>query len=343
MAVAVADPLAHAVEVLKDTLYFAPGLRRPPEQQRSAAAAAAKPRVYEPFFADFGPLNFGHDASTTHKRVVHYTSSDPHKIANAAVLVGCFLVLERDLPPRVAYEPLSRFAPYAPFRDPGVGQSGFDLTVLHCLEAVQRAKSAGWLNLKTFNAQEYEFYEQVENGDLNWIVPKKLLAFSGPSARRAEFYGYRSLVPEDYIQYFKQSGVCAVVRLNKRVYDRRRFADHGLRHYDLYFPDGRQDTTCMHPNTCGAFTFCVQHTCPSESLLRRFLELAESETGALAVHCKHYGFTATEAIGYLRIMRPGMVIGPQQQFLQSMQEIMRAEVLHTHTRTHARDKYVLAG
>jgi hypothetical protein len=27
---------------------------------------------------------------------------------------------------------------------------------------------------------------QVENGDLNWIVPNKLLAFSGPSSRRLE-------------------------------------------------------------------------------------------------------------------------------------------------------------
>lgn len=30
-----------------------------------------------------------------------------------------------------------------------------------------------------------------------------------------------------------------MVRLNRKAYDRRRFADHGLAHYDLYFPDGR--------------------------------------------------------------------------------------------------------
>ncbi len=27
---------------------------------------------------------------------------------------------------------------------------------------------------------------QVKNGDLNWMVPGKLVAFSGPSARRLE-------------------------------------------------------------------------------------------------------------------------------------------------------------
>jgi cell division cycle 14 len=27
---------------------------------------------------------------------------------------------------------------------------------------------------------------------------------------------------------------------------------------------------------------------------------------------KHYGFTSAEVIGFLRIMRPGSVLGPQQ-------------------------------
>ena len=30
---------------------------------------------------------------------------------------------------------------------------------------------------------------------------------------------------------------------------------------------------------------------------------------------KHFGFTARETLGWLRIVRPGSVIGPQQQFL----------------------------
>ena len=72
-------------------------------------------------------------------------------------------------------------------------------------------------------------------------------------------------------------------------YDRQRFVDGGFEHVDLYFPDG---------------------TCPPDTILRNFLALAESEAGALAVHCKaglgrtgsliacfimkHYGFTAEE-------------------------------------------------
>lgn len=40
----------------------------------------------------------------------------------------------------------------------------------------------GWFVPSTFNVQAYEFYEKVEHGDMNWIVPDKFLAFAGPSA-----------------------------------------------------------------------------------------------------------------------------------------------------------------
>jgi hypothetical protein len=58
---------------------------------------------------------------------------------------------------------------------------------------------------------------QVENGDLNWILPGKLLAFSGPAARPTDYVGFRAMVPEDYWEYFRRRGIQAIVRLNKKV------------------------------------------------------------------------------------------------------------------------------
>lgn len=86
-------------------------------------------------------------------------------------------------------------------------------------QGTEKAKEVGFINFQdnSFDVREYEYYEQVEHGDLNWIVPGKFLAFSGPSNKRTEYYGYRSLVPEDYIQYFKHKHVTGVVRLNKKV------------------------------------------------------------------------------------------------------------------------------
>ena len=80
---------------------------------------------------------------------------------------------------------------------------------------------------------------------------------------------------------------------------------------------------------------------PSEQIIRQFLELSESDPGLIAVHCKaglgrtgtliamylmkHYGFTSAEVIGYLRIMRPGSVLGPQQFFLKQWERPMWAQ------------------
>ncbi len=112
------------------------------------------------------------------------------------------------------------------------------------------------------------------------------------------------------MEYFNDNNVTAVVRLNKKMYEASQFTEHGIRHHDLYFPDG---------------------SCPSDEIRDHFLHLAETEPGALAVHCKaglgrtgvliccymikHYGFTAEEAMGYIRVCRPGSVLGPQQNYL----------------------------
>jgi cell division cycle 14 len=283
--------------------------------------------VYEPFFADFGPLNLActyrfcwklhgllKEADEQNQCVFFWCSAEPKKKSNAAVLVGAYLVLFGGVEAEAAYQTLSRFQPFMPFRDPTCGISTYHLSVYDCIQAISKAQKLDWIDFNNFRLDEYEYFEQVKNGDLNWMVPGKLVAFSGPSARRLEIYGYRTLVPEDYVEYFQRVGVSGIIRLNRRVYERRRFTDHGLSHYDLYFPDG---------------------SCPPERIVKRFLEIVEGTSGALAVHCKaglgrtgvligcyimkHYKFTCNEALGYLRIVRPGSVIGPQQHFLRDIQ------------------------
>ncbi|XP_045442797.1 dual specificity protein phosphatase CDC14A isoform X5 [Pipistrellus kuhlii] len=157
-------------------------------------------------------------------------------------------------------------------------------------------------------------YARVENGDFNWIVPGKFLAFSGPHPKSKIENGYPLHAPEAYFPYFKKHNVTAVVRLNKKIYEARRFTDAGFEHYDLFFTDG---------------------STPSDSILRRFLSICESTEGAIAVHCKaglgrtgtligcyvmkHYRFTHAEVISWIRICRPGSIIGPQQHFLEEKQ------------------------
>ncbi|KAJ3041672.1 Dual specificity protein phosphatase cdc14a, partial [Rhizophlyctis rosea] len=119
---------------------------------------------------------------------------------------------------------------------------------------------------------------------------------------------------DDLIRYMLEHNVRTIVRLNNKIYDRKKFGDAGIDHVEMYFPDG---------------------TTPPDGILKRFLDLCENRAGPIAVHCKaglgrtgtliaayfmkHYKFTASEVISYLRIVRPGSVVGPQQNYLQSMQ------------------------
>lgn len=249
--------------------------------------------------------------------------------------MGALCVLRLGQGADESYRPLLPLKPFAPFRDASCGQSTYHLTVLDCMRGLQRARDARLLNFADppeeeevarphrldmpFDCGAYEYYERVENGDLNWVVPGKLIAFSGPHARRAQWSGYQSLAPEDYWAPFKSFGVTAIIRLNKRLYDRRRFTEGGFRHHDLFFPDG---------------------ACPTPAIVDRFCALVEAEPGCVAVHCKaglgrtgvliglylqkHFGFSANEALGYLRITRPGSVIGPQQHFLRDWERRMWA-------------------
>jgi len=60
------------------------------------------------------------------------------------------------------------------------------------------------------------------------------------------------------IHYFKLNNVTAIIRLNNRLYDKKSFTDKGIKHYDLYFPDGSN---------------------PPEHIIRRFWDICENNPG----------------------------------------------------------------
>lgn len=74
--------------------------------------------VYENYYSDFGPLNLGCvykycrilneklKVYLNKQIIVHYTSIEPKKKANAAFLLGCYGVLYLSLHPRDALKPL---------------------------------------------------------------------------------------------------------------------------------------------------------------------------------------------------------------------------------------------
>lgn len=53
--------------------------------------------------------------------------------------------------------------------------------IYDCLKGLEYGIKLRFFDVRNFNLRDYEFYERVENGDLNWIIPNKFIAFSGPS------------------------------------------------------------------------------------------------------------------------------------------------------------------
>ena len=278
--------------------------------------------MYDPFNEDFGPLSLAQvhkyvrelvrllvDPKYKNIKLYHFCSDKYDKQANSAFLMGCFMMIVLKLKSEHIWQ---TFTPYhnifVPFRDASYGDCFYPCSIHQCWEGLEFAMKLGWYNFKTFDNKEYEYYERLENGDLNWIIPGKFVAFMGPSDHPPiSFEGDRlGNTPEDYIEVFKHFGVTRVIRLNEKKYDERAFVDNGINHSDLFFIDG---------------------SVPPPNIVQDFFKIADNEPGAMAIHCKaglgrtgtliglyamkHFKFPAAAFIGWIRIARPGSILGPQ--------------------------------
>lgn len=177
-------------------------------------------------------------------------------------------------------------------------------------------------------------------GDFNWVTPN-FIAFASPQhqpvtpipvntpeyaalpSTASEVLSSKLPVPfKNVLTHFSSRDVGLVVRLNSELYCPSYFTALGINHIDMIFEDG---------------------TCPPLPLVRRFIKMAHEmitvQKKSIAVHCKaglgrtgcligayliyRHGFTANEIIAFMRFMRPGMVVGPQQHWLHLNQGAFR--------------------
>uniref|UniRef100_A0A5K3F4M3 protein-tyrosine-phosphatase n=2 Tax=Mesocestoides corti TaxID=53468 RepID=A0A5K3F4M3_MESCO len=315
--------------IIRDRFYFAINNVVPPSSLNVHIFSIDEELIYENFYSDFGPFNLAQiyrycrkvnkklkTSSLSKNRIVHCASSEPKKRTNAAFLVGCYQIIYLNRSADDAYKCLlsEKYRTFLPYRDAAFGPSCYHLNLVNCLQAIQKAVHLRFLDFENFDLDDYEYNEKVENGDLSWILPKKFIAFSGPHSRTMLDNGYPLHAPEFYLPYFRKHNVSNVIRLNQKMYEASRFTRAGITHHDLFFPDG---------------------SVPTEAITRQFLEICENATGVIAVHCKaglgrtgtligcylmkHYRLTAAEAIAWIRICRPGSIIGRQQTWLEEHQ------------------------
>ncbi|KAF4977094.1 hypothetical protein FZEAL_6327 [Fusarium zealandicum] len=311
--------------------------------------------LYNAFHHDFGPLHIGHlyrfaihfhdilgARQNKDRPVVFWSAADPRSRANAACMLACYMVLIQNWPPHLALSPIAQIdPPLMPFRDAGYSQADYGISVQDVVYGVWKAKEEKCCDLDNFDLEQYERYERVEHGDFNWITPH-FLAFASPQhtpiAKITEGSELYPLLPRTHaavdahptlpqpfknvLKHFSDKSIGLVVRLNSQLYSPSYFEAMGIQHLDMIFDDG---------------------TCPSLTTVRKFIRLAHEtitvKKKGIAVHCKaglgrtgcligayliyRHGFTANEVIAFMRFMRPGMVVGPQQHWLHLNQGTFR--------------------
>ena len=306
----------------------------PPKNTQDIYFSTEFELIYTSFFADFGPLDIGktyefcrlmekfiEKSNKSNVKIIYYCQNHPYTMLNSAVLIISYMIFVRNCTLFEAYGPFYESKSFTTYRDAAFCLNTFPITLLDCAMAMRRVKDLYHYDHASFDHLSFMHLTQLQNGDISWIVPHKFIAFSGPmSKRRVLESGKYALSASDYVPLFQKLGVTCVIRFNNKCYNKNVFTDAGIRHIDLFYEDGGN---------------------PTQMIMQKFLQVCEKEKGAIAVHCKaglgrtgtniaaymikHYDYSAREASAWCRICRPGSVVGPQQQFLVSVESQLKAE------------------
>jgi cell division cycle 14 len=289
--------------------------------------------VYHPFADDFGPLDLsslsrfmGILQNALKKRksrtVVYAVQTNSRGLSNAAFLLGSYMIIEMGFTSNDVWDCFSTIEPMLEmYRDAQSSPADFRLEIIDCWRGVERAYNMGWI--EEMDMDEYDHYNNPLEGDLHFIIPEKLIAFRGPvqldeSLQYSDVGRIRFFSPAFYVEPFLDMGVSTVIRLNSLAYDPTPFQSAGIR--------------CLHIDL-------GEDSLPQPAALLAFLDAVAAAEGAVAVHCTEglsrtgtlaaahlmaaHGFSAREAMGWLRVARPGSVVGAQQHFLCRLGDALR--------------------
>jgi cell division cycle 14 len=299
---------------------------------------------YHPVGNDFGPTSMSSIigfieqldnklASQPGQKLYYIVGPGRRLLTNAVFLLGAYMIVKLDIDASSISKITKAISKHLePYRDASSTNSGFELTLEDCWFSLQRSKALGWLNMPRsvggrwgrVDPEEYDHYRSVLNANLTEVVPGRLIVLKSPR----DVGGRKYLNNERGVRHFSASYMAeiltdceasAVVRLGDEDYDTDAFERRGLLHHDLhaYFDANGLPS----PHAAVAFLAAVDSA-------------AAADEGPVAAHCssgleraptlaamyliRRLSFPAREAIAWVRIMRPGSIVGPQQHYLAAL-------------------------
>jgi cell division cycle 14 len=244
------------------------------------------------------------------RELVFYSGLDAGHRTNAAFLLGAYLVMDLGFSPDAAATLFENFhrSPFSLFRDACLLPPTLELTIRDCLQGLFRAFRCGWVKSSS------ESYIDLDELYVSRVCHAAVVCRT-PSSNPE--HRHMTLEPEALAPVLARARVSDVVGFRETsAEDRAVYEAAGMRVHDLA-------------------TFC--ESTPDEATVQFFLSIMRSAGGAVAVHCmtgltraptlvgawlvREEGWSAREAIAWLRIVRPGSVVAEQQHFLEAQERL----------------------
>ena len=319
------------VEVVPKNLYWISSKEIPKDFINSVYFCTDNDLKYNPFNKDFGPLSLDKvimfirelekilKINKDNKKIIYYyTSLKKEARCNSAFLIGCFMIFQLKLSSFEIWKKFSKIEPkLEKFRDTYIGNKIYDLSLLSFFRAFEYSIKLNLFDPYKFDPKNYQFYSNLKNGNLNWIIEKKILIFSPPINDLKENEYIKNSKCKSYISLFKKNKIRLIIRLNKKTYNKKIFEKQGIKHIDLYLQE---------------------NTKPSTKLIIKFIKIIERTKGAIAIHSNSglgraallvalslifiFKYSPEDSIAWLRICRPWSIIGKQKEFLVGMRKYM---------------------
>lgn len=255
--------------------------------------------IYNIFkFADF--LNEKvNDPRIKNRDLVYYIYNDKAELTNIILLIGCYMIIKLKYNQSKVIFILSHLTHLHnnSYTDCISKFGGYRTSIIDCYKSLHFA-----LNLDLINLDDYINLSEIDGKDMH-IIGNKFIAMSCPS------------INKNNIKELKNRNIKYIIRLNGDTYDKNSIKP--IEVYDLYFKD---------------------MTVPSIQLIRKFMTIVNSIdiTEFIAIHCRaglgrtgvliciwliiKYNFSPQNAIAYIRMIRPGSILGNQGFFLESIDE-----------------------